>query len=888
MNYSKLQLNLTQLYHQWNNYRYLFTSIRATQISPLQTNISWDFITNKIPTNARVVICGGGVVGCSVAYHLVNDFGWKDVVLIEQGRLGGGTTWQGAGLLGQIKHSPIESRICQYSINLYKEFHQKGFNTGWKECGSLLLARKKDRMTEFRRLAAAAKILDVECELLSPEAAQNHCPIISTQNLEGALWIPSDGVGDPINICNIFASEAAKKGATIVEGCSVQRVITDNHQCVSGVETNKGLINCEYFVNSAGVWARRIGESCHPQVKIPLYPCEHHFLHTLPVKDLDPMMPVIRDYDGYFYIRENNGRFLAGGFEPISKPLDPNDISDPSKPLPEDWDQFYILLQEMLFRIPSLGDVEVDRLCNGAESFTPDCKWILGEAPEVKNYFIASGMKSIGIEAAGGVGKVTAEWMHKGEPTVDIWDLDIRRFLGLHNNPLFLRDRMREVPSLHYTLHYPFSEFKTGRCLRMSPIYPRLKAAGAVFNQIMAYERPSYFDPELKDEPDIQEGGRRIACTRTFGKPSWFEHVQSEYHACRERVGILDYSSFTKLELWSPSREVVDVLQYLCSNDVDIPINSIIHTGMQNKMGGYENDCSLIRLAENHYMMIAPTNQQTRCQSWIKRNLPIDCTVSVTDITSMYTAICLMGPNSRNLLTELTDCSLTPQEFPFFTHKQLNIGLASKIRAMNLTHTGELGYVLYIPNEYALHVYDRLIEAGGKYGIQHAGLYAMRTLRIEKFYAFWGQDLDTTTTPLECGRTFRVNFNKPDFIGKEALVRQKNEGIKRCYVQLVVEDHDPDYDLWPWGQEPIYLNNKCIGMTTTTGYGFTLGKQVCLGFITNLDDKGVPQVITNDYVLKNNFEINIAGTMYPATAHIHSPKLTFVDYDDNPSYMATR
>ncbi|XP_067144980.1 pyruvate dehydrogenase phosphatase regulatory subunit, mitochondrial isoform X2 [Centruroides vittatus] len=883
----KLPLNQNWFRRHWCTCRHFLTSLRL-QHSVLQDNITWDFISHKIPTNARVVICGGGVVGCSVAYHLVNDFGWKDVVLIEQGRLGGGTTWQGAGLLGQIKHSPIESRICQYSINLYKEFHQKGFNTGWKECGSLLLARKKDRMIEFRRLAAAAKMVDVECELLSPEAAQKHCPIISTKNLEGALWIPSDGVGDPINICNIFASEASKKGATIVEGCSIQRVITNERHCVSGVETNKGLINCDYFVNSAGVWARRIGESCHPQVKIPLYPCEHHFLHTLPVKNLDPMMPVIRDYDGYFYIRENNGRFLAGGFEPVSKPLDPNDIVDPSKPLPEDWDQFYVLLQEMLFRIPSLGDVEVDRLCNGAESFTPDCKWILGEAPEVKNYFIASGMKSIGIEAAGGVGKVTAEWMHHGEPTIDVWDLDIRRFLGLHNNPLFLRDRMREVPSLHYSLHYPFAEFNTGRCLRMSPIYPRLKAAGAVFNQTMAYERPAYFDPNLKDEPDIQEGGRRIAFTETFGKPPWFEKVQSEYHACRERVAILDYSSFTKLELWSPGREVVEVLQYLCSNDVDIPVNSIIHTGMQNKLGGYENDCSLIRLTENHYMMIAPTNQQTRCQSWIKRNLAADSTVSVTDVTSMYTAICLMGPSSRNLLTELTDSNLTPQEFPFFTHKQLNIGLASGIRVMNLTHTGELGYVLYIPNEYALHVYDRLIEAGEKYGIRHAGLYAMRTLRIEKFYAFWGQDLDTTTTPLECGRTFRVNFNKPNFIGKEALLRQKSEGIKRCYVQLVVEDHDSDYDLWPWGQEPIYLDDKCVGMTTTTGYGFTLGKQVCLGFVTKVNDEGIAETVTGDYVTKNTFEIDIAGTRYPATANVHSPKLTFIDYGDDAGYMATR
>lgn len=868
---------------------YLLTQVpsRAFDVASEPIGILHDWFTSEIPKQTRVVICGGGVVGCSVAYHLAVSHNWKDVVLLEQGRLGGGTTWHGAGLLGQIKPTTIETKMCQYSIGLYKDLENRGLTTGWKGCGSLLLARTKDRMISFQRLAASAEAMNIECELLTPQGAAKISPIISTEDLEGGLWIPGDGVGDPYKCCLTLATEAQNLGVKVIEGCFVQRVLTDDHHQVKGVETNLGVISCDYFVNSGGWWARHIGKLSQPKVKVPLYPCEHHFLHTLPVKDIDLQMPVIRDYDGHFYIRENQGRYLAGGFEPISKPLDLKELPGSFKPLTEDWDQFYVLLEQMLFRIPSLAEVEVDRLCNGPESFTPDCKWIMGEAPEVKNYFVASGMKSIGIEAAGGIGKLTSDWIVSGEPATDIWDLDIRRFIGLHNNLMFLKARMREVPGMHYRLKYPFTEFETGRCLRMSPIYPRLKVAGAFFSQNMGYEKPAYFDLDTGAPADTLECDR-IAHTRTFHKPPWFNNVWSEYTACRERVGLLDYSSFTKLELWSPGCEVVSLLQYLCSNDVDIPIGCITHTGMQNKWGGYENDCSLVRLGENFYMLIGPTDQQMRCQTWIKRHLPVDSPVVVADVTSMYTAICVMGPRARDLMTELTDSSMTSRDFPFFTCKIMDIGLASGIKVMNLTHTGELGWVLYIPNEYALHVYDLLVDVGAKYEIKHVGYYAMRTLRIEKFYAFWGKDMDTTTTPLECGRGFRVKFDKGDFMGKEALLKQKNEGVKRRYIQLVLEDHDIHNDVWPWGGEPIYLGDRCIGLTTTTGYGFTMGKQVCLGFIQNLDSSGNPQIVTNDYILKNTFHVVIGGKFFPAKANIHSPALSFIEYGYDSAYMATR
>ncbi|KAI5700708.1 hypothetical protein M8J75_002244 [Diaphorina citri] len=539
----------------------------------------------------------------------------------------------------------------------------------------------------------------------------------------------------------------------------------------------------------------------------------------------------------------------------------------------------------MLHRVPSLGAAELDQLTNGPEAFSPDCKWIVGQASEVLNHYVAAGMKTVGISAAGGVGKATAEKIVTGRSDFDMYELDISRW-PIRGKDLIVKIYIFSSSGLHYGLHYPFHEFTTGRNLRMSPIFPKLKEAGAVFGQVMGYERPTWFDPSFAEKWAADESSKcHSAWTGTFGKPHWFELVAEEYEACRETVGLSDYSSFTKLDLASPGTEVVDLLQYLCSNDVDVPVGSIIHTGMQNPSGGYENDCSLVRLAHNHYMMIAPTIQQTRCRVWIERHLPADSPVTVNDVTSSYTAICIMGPFTRALLSQLTEVDLSPENFPFFTYKELDVGLANGIRAMNLTHTGELGYVLYIPNEFALHVYTSLMMAGRQYAIRHSGYYAMRALRVEKFYAFWGQDLDTATTPLECGRAWRVKFDKGiDFIGKDALLKQREQGVTRMYVQLLLGEHDEDADLWCWGGEPIYRDGEHVGNTTTAGYGFTFKKQVCLGFVRNQG-----QVVTSDYVLSGQYEVDIAGVRYPAKVNLHSPILP-TKYPDRErqAYLATR
>ncbi|XP_031826376.1 pyruvate dehydrogenase phosphatase regulatory subunit, mitochondrial [Nomia melanderi] len=878
---------------KWNNFVF-YNYQRVRHSSSKSTIITNDDVDDPLPKNAKVVICGGGVMGGAVAYYLSLMGLGHQTVIVESGRVGGGTTWHTSGLVGAFKPSLTQVKLAQDSIALYKELEERGLSTGWKQCGSLSLARTRDRMTFFRRMKAQSISRNIECYLVTPKQVQEICPLLRVDDLVGGLWIPGDGVGDPYQICLTLIGEAKKNGVKVFENCKVTKVVTHN-EGIEAIETTYGAIECEHFVNCAGFWARNVGKLSEPHVKVPLHPVEHYYLHTQPINGLDPMTPVIRDLDGYIYFRENNGRLLAGGFEPVAKPaFEDGTIPESTNErfLPEDWDHFHILLKQMLYRIPDLGNAVLDRLSNGPEAFSPDCKWIVGEAPEIHNYYIAAGMKTVGISAAGGVGRATAELIVNGSTSLDMYELDVSRFLGLHNNRKFLRDRVKEVPGMHYALQYPHHEFKTGRNLRMSPIYPKLKEAGAIFGQVMGYERPTWF--QLDDDRDLEtiDGFQRykIAYTNTFSKPPWFEPVSDEYAACRETVGISDYSSFTKIDLWSNDLEVVDLLQYLCSNDVDVPVGSIIHTGMQNNRGGYENDCSLARIASNHYMMIAPTIQQTRCKHWINRHLPSDGSVAVSDVTSAYTAICIMGPATRQLLSELTDTDLNPRNFPFFTFKELDVGLANGIRTMNLTHTGELGYVLYIPNEFALHVYTRLVDVGAKYGLKHAGYYATRALRVEKFYAFWGQDLDTFTTPLECGRTWRVKLDKAvNFIGRDALLKQREEGVKRKYVQLLLNDHDSELDTWCWGSEPIFRNGKYCGMTTTTGYGFTFRKQVCLGFIQNFDSKGRPQEVTNEYVLSGDYEVDVAGIKFPAKCHLHSPNLpTKFPDKERDSYHATR
>ncbi|KAK8751774.1 hypothetical protein OTU49_010291 [Cherax quadricarinatus] len=850
------------------------------------------------PKKAKAVVCGGGMVGTSVLYHLAM-LGWStDTVLLEQARIGEVSSWRGSGFLGSIKLIKPEMDILHSSKRLAQELAEAGHDTGWKQCGGLHLALTRDRMTHFRKMKAIAEARGTECHALTPEEVSRKCDILNTSDTVGALWVPGDGVCDPYKLTYSLLKLALEKGSHVVEECQLSRVVVHDQRVVA-VETSKGMIECDFVVNTGGMWARKIGQMSEPRVKVPVHPAEHYFLYTQPLEGMNPMMPAIRDPDANIYMREFNGGFLCGGFEKWAKPsFERGDLPGRlhERDLLEDWDHFHVLLKQMLHRAPVMKNAVLGRLYNTACSFSMDHRWIVGMVPELLNYFVAAGLRSGGSSAAGGIGSMIADWIVNGTPPMDAYDLDILRFLPAHNNRRFLIDRVQEVPGIHYSIAYPFADFTTGRCLRMSPIFPKLKANGAVFGQVMGYERPSYFQRKENINSKDYEGDTensapfQMAFTNTWTKPPWFNYVAEEYAACRERVAIFDYSSFAKFDVWSKGSEVVQALQYLCSNDVDIPVGGIIHTGMQNSYGGYENDCSLARIAPNHYMMIAPTIQQTRCGTWLKRNLPADGSVVLSDVTSMFTAICIMGPLARNVLSELTDVDLSTKAFPFFSFKEIDVGLANSIRAMNITHTGELGWVLYIPNEYALHVYNNLVSVGKKYNMLHAGYYAMRSLRIEKFYAFWGQDLDSTTTPLECGRSFRVKLNKNiDFIGREALERQKKEGVKRLYVQLKLQDHNPEVDPWAWGGEPIYRDDVFVGVTTTTGYGFTLNNLICLGFVRKYDQNGQMAYVTPEYVMDGHYEVDIAGVRYSASISLRSPSLPskFPEPQDN-RYLATQ
>jgi len=580
--------------------------------------------------------------------------------------------------------------------------------------------------------------------------------------------------------------------------------------------------------------------------------------------------------------------------------------------LAADWDHFHVLLEALLHRVPAMEDAVLERLTNGPEAFSPDGNWILGKAPEIRNYFVAAAMRSIGIGAAGGVGEIIARYIIDGKPPFDMYNLDIQRFLPAHNNRKFLRDRVSEVPSLFYRIPYPYPEFRTGRALRTSPIFPKLRDAGARFNQVMGYERAMYFkkDAEPTDMGYFGFGGMGLdidrspkvekpkpttddsnaivlAETKTFFKPDWFNEVREEFVASREGVTMCDYSSFAKFDVWSAGTEAVEFLQKMCSNDIDVPIGHIVHTGMHNKFGGYENDCSVARLGFNRFMLMSPSIQQTRSHTWMKHNLPPTNDVFLQDVTSLYTTLCIMGPRAPELMSRLSDVDL--KTFNFNTCRHLDISCAPDILTMNLTLTGELGYVMLVQSEYALHVFDAIMEAGAPLGIKHCGYYAMHALRIEKFYAFWGQDLDSQTTPFECGRSFRVksehknNVNrKLDFIGKKAMEQQKKDGVKQLLVMLLLDpnDHDLNRDPWPWGGEPIFRDGEFAGRVKTAAYGFSIDKHVCLGFIQNFvnGDRTQMAPVTSDWVRSGEYELEIGGLRFPAVAKLNAPVLPSLDF----------
>jgi glycine cleavage system aminomethyltransferase T/glycine/D-amino acid oxidase-like deaminating enzyme len=799
-------------------------------------------------SHARAVIIGGGIVGCSTAYHLTR-LGWRDVVLLERGSISCGTTWHAAGLVGQLRSYANMTQLIRYSAELYASLEaETGQATGWKRCGSLSVARTPERMIQLRRTASMAKAFGVEAEIISLAEAAKRWPLMRTDDLVGAVWLPGDGKANPADLTRALAIGARAGGATIRENVKVTGIKID-HGAVAGVVTSVGDIACEAVVNCAGLWAREIGRLCG--VTVPLHPVEHMYMVTEPFPGVPSDLPVMRDPDGHVYFKEEVGGLAMGGFEPVAKPWLSRDIPEDFAftLLKEDWQQFEILMANSVIRVPALETAPVRRLINGPESFTPDNQFILGEAPEVRRFFVGAGFNSVGIASAGGAGRALAEWIVEGRPTMDLWPVDIRRFARWHGNEQWLRERMVEAPGLHYAIAFPLRDFKSGRGVRRSPLYDRLAAKGAAFGSKMGWERANWFAAD----------GAKPETAYSFGRQDWMPSAAAEHRAAREAVAVFDQTSFSKFLVQGRDAEML--LQRLCANDVAVSPGKVVYTGMLNERGGYESDLTVTRIAADLYFMVTGAAQVTRDADWIRRHIGEADRVCLTDVTSSYAVLSVMGPGSRALLQRVTGADLSNAAFAFATMQEIGIEHAT-VRAVRITYVGELGWELYIPVESATGVYDALMEAGADLGLRDAGYYALESLRLEKGYRAWGREVTPDDTPLEAGLDFAVSFDKPGgFIGRGALLAQKAQGLGKRLVLFTLEDPEA----LPWGDEPILRDGELVGWVTSAAFGHTLGRAVAMGYVRHAEG------VDARFIASGRYDIEIAGQRIPARAHLRAP-----------------
>jgi len=805
-------------------------------------------MTPTIPTHARAVVIGGGIAGASTAYHLAK-LGVRDVVLLEQGRLTCGTTWHAAGLVGQTRATRNATRMSRYGIELYASLEKEtGLATGWKQCGSLNVAKTKDRLTLMKRQMARARSFGVEFEFIPPAEAARIAPILRTDDLAGAVWIPGDGKANPTDLTQSLAKGARMNGATIAEGVKVVGVdVRDRRVC--GIRwksaSDEGAIACETIVNCGGQWARDLGRRVG--VTVPLYSAEHFYLVTQPIAGITPDFPVIRDPDGFLYYKEEVGGLVMGGFEPKAKPWDVDPIPDgfEFQLLPEDWDHFEILMQNAIHRTPCLETAEVKLLLNGPESFTLDGNFILGEAPEVAGYFVCAGFNSAGIANSGGAGKLVAEWVVNGEAPHDLWDVDIRRFAPFQANRRHLSDRTVETLGLHYAMRWPREELLTVRPLRRSPLYDRLGAKGAVFGSKMNWERANYFLPAGAARPPY-----------TLGMPGWLPYVLEEQRACREDVVVFDQTSFGKFVL--KGRDALALLQRLCANEIDVPVGRMVYTAMLNARGGFESDLTVIRIAPCEFFIITGSAQTTRDAAWIERHIGTGEHAALVDVTGGYSVISVMGPKAEALLRRLSSDDLSKAGMPFATTKEIDVGHA-RARAARMSYVGGPGYELYVTADQCLTLYDALVGAGGEFGLRDAGYYTIDALRIEAGRRAWSAELSPDETPWEAGLAFAVKIDKPaSFIGRDALVAQPPSAATKRLLLLSFDDPTA----FPWGGEPILMNGVSVGEITSAGYSRNHGRALAMGYART------PHPLTDDALRAARWQVDLAGDEVAVTPHV--------------------
>jgi 4-methylaminobutanoate oxidase (formaldehyde-forming) len=799
----------------------------------------------SLPAHARAVIIGGGIIGCSTAYHLAG-LGWKEIVLLERQKLTGGSTWHAAGLVGQLRSSANITQLLKHSVELYGRLEaETGQATGWKMNGGLRLACNAERMTEIKRQATTAHSFGLEMHLLTPSEAKKLWPLMDVSDLVGAAFLPTDGQANPSDIAQALAKGARQRGVRIVENCAVTAIRQKDGRA-TGVSTALGDIACHVVINCAGQWAKEVGRMAG--VSVPLQSVEHQYMVTEAIEGVARDLPTLRDPDRLIYFKEEVGGLVMGGYEPNPIPWALDGIPEGFHftLLESNWDHFEQIMVQALARVPALETAGIKQLINGPESFTPDGNFILGEAPELGNFYVGAGFNAFGIASGGGAGKALAEWVAGGEPPMDLWPVDIRRFGALHRDDRWTRTRTLEAYGKHYTMAWPHEEHESGRPLRVSPLYQWLKDQGACFGSKLGWERPNWFAARGIEPKDVY----------SYGRQNWFEAVGAEHQAARERVVIFDQTSFAKFLLVGKDAEAA--LSWICANDVAKASGSLIYTQMLNRRGGIECDLTVSRLAEDRYYIVTGTGFATHDFAWIARNIPEEADARLLDVTSAYAVLSLMGPKSRDVLATATDADVGNAGFPFGTWRELMIA-GAPVKALRVTYVGELGWELHLPVDYATAVYEALMAAGRPHGIANAGYRAIESLRLEKGYRAWGSDIGPDHTPFEAGLGWAVKMkqNVP-FLGRDALAEQAGKPLRKKLAGFTVDD--PEIVLL--GRETIFRDGRQVGWLTSGGYGYSVGLNIGYGYVRNAEG------VSTEYLTSGAYELEIATERVPAKLHL--------------------
>jgi 4-methylaminobutanoate oxidase (formaldehyde-forming) len=799
---------------------------------------------NQLPTRAQVVVVGGGVVGASVAYHLTAR-GWRDVVLLERKSLTSGTTWHAAGLITLARPTHGTRELVRRSLEVFQTLEATtGLGTGFRRTGTLHLAMNDDRWDELLRQASAGRASDIDVEVVDPARAVDLFPLLDPGGVVGALHYPQDGRGNATDTTMSLAKGARLGGAAVFEQTLVTGVSVAAGR-VTGVITDRGTIEAEYVVNCTGMWGREFGAKA--DVPLPLQALAHYYIVTDDIPDLPADMPTIKSPDDWSYVKDDAGKLMVGFFEPGSAPWASRGIPPDAEftTLPENWDHLLPFYERMVERIPVLADAGVRLFFSGPESFTPDGFFHFGEVPGLTNYFAACGFNSIGFLTGPGAGQVLADWIVDGHPPMDLPEVDPRRVVPFQVNRRYLERRVTETLDLAYAMHWPFQQRETVRGIRRSPLHDEVAAAGAVFGEVAGWERPNWYAPR----------GADAHYDHSYGRAKWFEHWAAEHQAVREQVGIFDLSSFGKILV--QGRDAGDLLQELSANDVDGEPGRTIYTQWLNDRGGIEADVTVTRVGDQDYLVLSAAATVRRDLDRVRKAVG-DRFVTATDVSSGLSMLSVMGPRSREMLSALTDADLSADAFPFGASREIDLG-CTFVRATRLTYVGELGFELLVPSDQAVHVYREICAAGEPFGLRHAGYHALNSLRMEKAYRSWGHDVGWADSPLEAGLGFAVAWDKPGgFVGRDALFRQREEGVARMLVQFAFDDPD----VLAFHDEPILRDGRMVGRVASATYGHTLGATVALGYV------GADHPVDRTWVEEGRYEIEVATRRYPVRASL--------------------